>query len=234
MVSPDTRKTRYIIVTPVVALAVAVLLLSLPRLQASYRYLPVDIAIQRYFETRELASDRLPVLMGFAEQALEHQDHYRYHDGLSLLHLLRALDINTLALERRGEYLAASNEAMASLQRAPAQPAVWFRLANIRWILHEEPETIIAAWKMSIFTGRTDSTLFSPRVELGLAHRDNMDEEGIAMLRDQLLLTWRLQPGGLIRILSVRDPGLSATRRLIANTDPVALQEMEAWLEKLR
>jgi len=234
MISANTRAVRYSSLVAILVVALAVAMLAWPRLRASYRYLPVDIALQRYFKTQQLASDRLPVLIGFAEQALTYHDHYRYHDGLSLLHLLRALDVNTLALQRRDEYVAAAAEARASLERAPARSAVWFRLANIYWILHEEPETILAPWKMSIFTGRTDSTLVSGRVELGLAFRQSMDEEGIAMLRDQLLLCWRMQPGRLIRVLSVRDNRLAATRQLIENTDPLALAEMETWLEKIR
>jgi hypothetical protein len=173
-------------------------------------------------------------LIGFAAQAIEYHDHYRYHNGLSMLHLLRALDVNTPALERIDAYRASEAEAMVTLQRAPAQPAVWLRLANIRWVLHDEPEAILTPWKMSIFTGRSDSSLFAERVEMGLAYREFMDAEATAMLRDQLLLAWRLQPGSVMTVLSLRDRGLSVTQDLIRDTDPVALAEMEAWLERLR
>lgn len=234
MISPDTRNTRYLTMVLTVVLATAVLLLSLPRLRASYRYLPVEIALQAYFSTREIPSARLDVLIRFAHQAVAWHDHYRYHDGLSLLYLLRAVDVHTPALQRRDAYQAAADEAMAALQRAPAQPAVWLRLANIRWTLHDEPETILTPWRMSILTGRTDSSLLAQRVELGLAHEEYLDAEAVAMLRDQLLLAWRLQPGSVIRVLALRDRGLSVTRALVQNTDPLALAEMEAWLEKLR
>ena len=103
----------------------------------------------------------------------------------------------------------------------------------MRWVLHEEPEDILAPWKMSIFTGRTDSTLFTQRMEIGLAHREYMDAEAVAMLRDQLLLAWRTQPGGLMGVLSKWDRDLAVTRPLIESTDPVALAEMETWLAKL-
>lgn len=234
MITADTRKTRYLTIGLTVVLATAVLLLSLPRLQASYRYLPVEIALQAYFSTREIPSARLDVLIRFARQAVAYHDDYRFHDGLSLLHLLRAVDVHTLALQRRDAYQAAADEAIAALQRAPAQPAVWLRLANIRWILHDEPETILTPWRMSILTGRTDSSLLAQRVELGLAHREYLDAEAVAMLRDQLLLAWRLQPGSVMRVLALRDRGLAVTRALVQNTDPLALAEMEAWLEKLR
>lgn len=230
----NSRISRHLAIAVVALVATAVLLLSWPRLRASYRYLPVDIAIQRYFSTRDIPSDRLEVLIGFARQAIEYHDHYRYHDGLSMLHLLRALDVNTPALERIGEYRASEKEAMVALQHAPAEPAIWLRLANIRWVLHDEPETILTPWKMSIFTGRSDSSLFAERVEMGLVYRPFMDAEATAMLRDQLLLAWRLQPGSVMKVLSLYDRGLSVTKDLIMDTDPVALAEMEAWLDRLR
>ena len=229
----DSKTGRYILCAITGALAVAVLSLAWPRLRASYRYLPVEIAIERYFQSHEIPSERLPVLIHFASAAIGRQDHYRYHDGLSTLYLLRALDFHTPALERRTAYESAAAEAMESLRRAPAQPAVWLRLANIRWVLHEEPAAILFPWKMSIFTGRTDTTLFSQRIELGLAYREYMDEEAVAMLRDQLLLAWRIQAGGLMGVLARRDRGLTVTRPLIEGTDPLALAEMEDWLEKL-
>ena len=213
--------------------AIAALTLAWPRLHASYRYLPVDIAIDRYFSSRAIPTDRLPVLMRFARDAISINDHYHYHNGLSLLHLLKALDWNTPALERRDEYLASAHEAGESLQRAPVQPATWLRLANVRWILREEPEQIVSAWKMSIFTGRTHTSLLPQRIEIGLAHREYMEEEGLAMLRDQLLLAWRVQPGTLVEVLSRRDPELLIVRPLLESTHPLALDEMEAWLARL-
>jgi hypothetical protein len=232
--SSHSKATRFIQLGTVASIALFVLALSWPRLQASVRYLPVDIAINRYFQDRQIPSDRLEVLIRFASEAIAYHDHYRYHDGLSLLHYLRGLDINTPALQRRDAYRTAEAEAVTTLQHDPAQPSSWMRLANIRWILHDEPENIIGPWKMSIFTGRMDSTLISQRAGTGLAHRQAMDHEAEAMLRDQLLLAWRLQPSTFIKVLSRRDPTLSLTRELVQNTDPAALEEMEAWLEKLR
>ncbi len=229
----STGNSKLSLIFPAAILAIATLLLAWPRLQASFRYLPVDIAIARYHQDRQIPSDRLPVLIRFAREAIAYHDHYRYHDGLSLLHYLRALDPYSPALERRDTYQQSAAEAASSLQQAPAQPSAWLRLATIRWILHDEPETIIEPWKMSIFTGRTHSSLFSTRVEIGLAHYPFMDREAVAMLRDQLLLAWRARPGTLIQALARRDPELAVTRLLLASTDPEALLEMEAWLAKL-
>ena len=215
-------------------LSLAVLLLAWPRFQASFRFLPVDIAIKRYNDDQKIPSERLPVLIRFTKEALALDDHYRFYDSLSQLQLLRALDPYTPALERRPAYRLAESEAIKALQRAPAQPATWLRVASVRWVLHDEPETIIEPWKMSIFTGRTNASLLNRRVEIGLAHYSKLDAEAVSMLRDQLMLAWRMRSGALVRVLARRDRDLAVTRNLLAEMDPSTLDEMEARLEKLR
>jgi hypothetical protein len=215
-------------------LALATLSLAWPRMKASYRFLPVDLAIGRYYESREIPTGRMLTLAGFANDAIVRHDHYRYHDGLSFLYYLRGLDIYTPALERRSAYRQAETEALAVVQRAPAQPEAWLRLATVRMILRDEPEAILDPWKMSIFTGRTHSTLLAPRVGIGLAIVDAMDSEARSMLRDQLLLAWSLKPNDLLRELKQADPRLEHTRALVSATDPSALSEMEERIEKIR
>jgi len=225
---------RLVVLIPVALVVLSVLTLAWPRFQASFRYLPVDIALNRYQADNRIPSDRLTVLLGFAREALDRHEHYRYRDGLSQLHYLRGLDPYTPALERRPSYEESAAQAVLSLQQAPAQPDAWLRLATIRWILHEEPETVVEPWKMSIFTGRTHSGLYTQRVEMGLAFREYLDAEGLAMLRDQLQLAWRTYPGPLVQVLARRDRNLAVTRMLLDNRDPAALAELEAWLEKVR
>ena len=201
----NTIRARLFVLAPIGLLSLAVLVLAWPRFQASFRYIPVELAIKQYQRDQQIPTERLPVLIRFADQAIELNHHYRFHDGLSQLHLLRALDPYTRALERRPAYRLAETEATKSLQLAPSQPAAWLRLATVRWVLRDEPETIIQPWKMSIFTGRTNASLLNRRVEIGLAFFGELDSEGISMLRDQLLLAWRIRSGALVP--AGREPG---------------------------
>jgi hypothetical protein len=214
-------------------LALLVLALAWPRLSASVRFRPVDLAIEQYHETREIPTHRLQTLIGFAGDAVRTHGHYRYHDGRSFLHLLRGLDIYTPALERRGEYRLAEQAAIETVKRAPAQPEAWLRIAMVRAILRDEPEAVLEPWKMSVFTGRTHSTLMVPRVGVGLPYLEFMDAESRGMLKDQLQLAWALKPRELLRELQQRDPRLQATRQLIAATNPSALAEMEERIENV-
>ena len=226
--------SRLAILLLVALVSIIVISLAWPRVLASVRYLPVDRALSRYYADNDIPTDRLLVLIGFAGEAIGMHDHYRYRDGLSQLHYLRGLDVNTPALERRGAYREAESEAMESLRTAPAQSSLWLRLALVRWVLHDEPETIVEPWKMSVFTGRSHSSLFAHRVEIGMAHLEYLDQEGRAMLRDQLRLAWKIRPGTLVRVLARRDPGLLLTRDLLGVGDPGLLAEMETWLERIR
>jgi hypothetical protein len=228
------RTSQVYVVLLAALLAAGTLALAWPRLQASLRFLPVDIAIERYYQDRQIPSHRMLTLIGFAEDALARNDHYRYHDGLSLLHYLRGLDVYTPALERRDAYRAAEAETMETVRRAPAQPEAWLRMATVRSILRDEPESVIAPWRMSVFTGRTHSTLLAPRVGMALPYLEFMDGESRSMLRDQLLLAWSLKPNELLRELKARDPSLASTRELIATLAPAALTDMEARIEKVR
>ena len=222
------------VLATILALSAIVITLSFPRFQAAFRFLPVDIAIRDFQRQGQVASNRLKVLIEFSEQALAMHDHYRFHNGLSLLHYLRAVDPLTPALERRPAYRLAESASMAALERAPAQPAAWLQLATIRWILYDEPETIIEPWKMSIFTGRMHSSLFPARVQIGLAHFELLDREGRAMLRDQLQLAWKLRPQQLLPVLLQYDRDLAKSGQLLINNDPVTLQELGEFLEKHR
>ena len=104
----------------------------------------------------------------------------------------------------------------------------------MRAVLRDEPEQVLAPWRMSVFTGRTHSTLLAPRVGIALPYLEVMDAETRSMLRDQWLLAWRLKPGELWRELMQSDPALQRTRALIAPIAPDVMSELEARLEKAR
>lgn len=232
--NPAIRLRKFALLALATLLSAVVFSLALPRFKASYRFLPVDLALDAYYQEREIPSHRLLTLIGFARQAIGYHDHYRYRDSLSLLYYLRAIDLHAPGRERRDNYRSSEAEAVETVRRAPAQPEAWLRVATVRSILHDEPESIIEPWKMSIFTGRTHSTLMVPRVGIGLAYFEYLDAESQSMLRDQLLLAWELKPAELVAELSIRDPALDKVRSLVGVADPAAVTEMEARLEKLR
>lgn len=185
----------------VVAAALFLLYLAYPRVHASLLYLPVDTAIKNYYENGETQYGQLQGLRERARQAIEVSPHHRYYDGLSLLHFLDAADSTRPLFQRRGHFELSINSAVASLERAPSQPRTWLRIAQARSWLRYPPEQVIEALKMAIYTGRVEPSMLMTRLTLGLAYLPRMDAEGAAMMRDQVLLAWKMQPRELVREL---------------------------------
>ena len=128
--------------------------------------------------------------------------------------------------QRRAAFEAAIEAAETSLALAPAQPRTWLRVAQARSWLRYPPEQVIDALKMAIFTGRVEPSMFMTRLALGLAYLPRMDGEGQAMVRDQVLLAWQLQPRELGRALKTGQLRLSALEPLLAGAHEAVLDEI--------
>ena len=204
--------------------------LSWPRLQASLRYLPVDAAIGRYFETREIPSTQLPHLLARAETSLALHEHYRYWQGLGLLHYLQALDEQTAAWERQPALRRSLAAGLKMVSRAPVNPYGWLQVAQARSALGESSETVIQALEMSLLTGRVEPHLMLPRIELGMRHVDAMSEAQAAQLGDQTALAWRLDPGRFLRALREQRLELDLVRRVLSKGHGDVLEALEARL----
>jgi hypothetical protein len=209
------------------AAAVFLLYLAYPRLHASLLYLPVDTAINRYYDKGEPQYAQLEGLRERARQAIGINPHHRYYDGLSLLHFISAADSNSPLFQRRGQFEQAITTAEASLDRAPSQPRTWLRIAQARSWLRYPPEQVIDALKMAIYTGRVEPSLFMTRLTLGLAYLPRMDSEGTAMMRDQVLLAWKMQPRQLVQELKTGRMRAAPLASLLSEAHQTVLAEIE-------
>lgn len=229
----DSRRSSTLLrVLALAVLLVATWLLSLawPRLQAGVHYLPVDTAIKRYYASGELPVSQLPALAARASEAAALQPHYRYFDGLSFIYYLQALDVSAsraVRLDALQRSLAAAGEAV---QRAPAKPASWLRMAMVRSALGQGTAAVVPPLKMSILTGRVEPTLLLPRLELGLRYRGALDAETIALLRDQAVLTWRVDPRSVTRAVKAQRLDLEQVKLLLGAGHAGLIAELEATL----
>ena len=207
--------------------SVFLLWLAYPRLQASLLYLPVDTAIKNYYDTRESPSGQLQGLRQRARDSIEIYPHHRYWEGLSLLYYLQAADSQN-GLHQRREYFEQSIiAAEASLATAPSQPRTWLRIAQARAWLRYPPEEVIETFKMAIYTGRVEPSMFMTRLMLGLAYLPRMDAEGVAMMRDQVLLAWQLQPREVTRALKDRTLRFAGIEQLLSAAHGGVLSEIK-------
>jgi hypothetical protein len=83
---------------------------------------------------------------------------------------------------------------------------------------------------MAIYTGRVDPSLFMARLMLGMSYLTRMDEEGVALMRDQALLAWQLQPRAVTKALKSEALRISQIEYLLAGAHSDVLAEMEASL----
>ena len=114
------------------------------------------------------------------------------------------------------------------VQRAPARPRVWLRIARTKAFLGHPQEEVIQAWKMSVLTGRVEPTLMLARLELGLRYFAGLDNESIALLRDQAVLSWSVQKKQLMRGLASGSLNIELLRELLSGTHQHIIAEMEA------
>jgi hypothetical protein len=207
-------------------IALFLVFLAWPRLHASLLYLPVDTAIGKFYETREIPSEQLEGLQQRALDSIVVYPHHRYLEGLSLLYFLEAADSDNLLHRRREAFENAITAAGDSLRRAPAQPRTWLRIAQARAWLRYPPEQVIEALKMAIYTGRVEPSMFMTRLALGLSYLPRMDGEGQAMMRDQVLLAWQLRPNDVRRALREETIKFAAVERLLSGAHEGTLEEI--------
>jgi hypothetical protein len=207
---------HYLQVSLILLAAAGLLLLSWPRLQASLRYLPVDSAIARYWDGATLPAGQLQALGERAREAIRIHGHYRYWDGLSLLYYLQGMDTGVPVTERRAALEASIQAALEALRRAPIQPTTWLRVAAARASLQRPAEAVRKALELSIYTGLR-----------------SMDQEARRLLRDQTLLTWRLQEGAFIESLRSGAIRFSDVERVLVGSHNEVLAEMEVKLARV-
>lgn len=189
-------------------------------------YLPVDTAIKNYYASREIPGAQLSGLIERAQRALARHEHYRYHDGLSLLLYLRGLDLSSASVESRPAFEQSLAEAKNAVTLAPAQPMVWQRIARIHAWLGDAAEAVIRPLKMSIYAGRVEPTLLIGRLELGYRYLAAMDAEATVLLRDQTLLTWKLQPRELSRAIDEQRINWQGIRTVLAGSNDDVLRQV--------
>ncbi|KAA9133075.1 hypothetical protein F3N42_01555 [Marinihelvus fidelis] len=214
-----------------IVLATLVAGMAWPRLQAAVRFIPVDAAVARFHETGERPGEQMDALLARGQSALEQLDHYRFHEGLSFLYYLQALDAVPGSPEQRQALQASLSEARETLRQAPAKPATWLRVARIEAALGVPVGQIAGSLSMSMLTGRVEPGLLVPRLELGYRYLGQLDADTRALLLDQTALAWAVDRRGVINSASQGRLDIGAMRQLLAPTRSGLLNEMEASLE---
>jgi len=223
---------RYALILIAAITASLLLVLSWPRLKASLHYLPVDTAISKYRESREIDTGQLGGLIERAGESIAIHDHYRYWDGLSELHVLDSQNPARSFWERRRALEESISAAEKAVRRAPTKPRTWLRIASAKEYLAYPSGQVIPALKMSILTGRVEPTLMLTRLELGLRYLHMMDAEGIHLVRDQAVLTWTTQKRPMLKRIESGHLGLALLREVMGGSNQAIISDIEGHFDE--
>ncbi|HKX56282.1 MAG TPA: hypothetical protein VJN01_09275 [Xanthomonadales bacterium] len=203
-----------------------VVLMAWPRWLAYLQFLPVQQVRIQLFASGSKAHD-LDGLIARSHRAIAAHDTYSFHSTLSLLHYLRGIDPGTSLNERRLSLDQSMLSARASLQGAPLQPDQWLLMSQAGSQVFFPARELAAYFRMAIWSGRVEPTHLINRLQIGFALQAQLDEEGLGLLRDQVLLAWNLRQREFVT--AIRNGQLNRQRiaALLALTHPDVLREME-------
>ena len=211
----------------VATLATTVLLLSYPRFTSSISFLPVHAALNRHWDDYPIKSEQFPVLIQFANKAIDKLDLARYWQGLGWLFYLQ---INAENIESgEGQQLLARslNAFETSLQKSPADPVTWLRVAWLHAWLRHDTKLVLKALNMSIYTGRAERYLIIDRLNLALYYEAYFDKQDLPIIRDQIQLAWRFYPRDMLTYMESGELDKYVLLGLIADTNPGLAKEIE-------
>ncbi len=224
------RFKRLSVLTLVAGLATAVLFLSYPRFTSSLTYLPVEAALNRNWGDYPIRRNQFPVLIGFAKKAIQKLDLGRYWQGLGWLYYLQLNAANINAAERKN-LLSLSQEAFErSLEKSPADPATWLRLAWLHAWLSHDASLVVKSLSMSFYTGRAERYIILNRLDLALRYAAYFEEQDLSLIRDQIQLAWRLFKKDTLEFIQAGTFNKHILLGLIRDSHPELVTEIEEML----
>ncbi len=145
---------------------IALIMLGVPRLSASFLMLPAYKAVSDLRHGKEQDLEQLERAAGYLERATEQEQSAQLYTDLGYLRLLRAIQSDPEASER-GELAAAATDAFRkALVLSPARPHPWVGLAYSRTLEGAPSLEIVALLEQSIEVGPFVSEILDSRLEL--------------------------------------------------------------------
>jgi hypothetical protein len=86
------------------------------------------------------------------------------------------------------------------LANSPLRPKEWFLLARQK--AEGSPQSALNAWRMSVYVGRVFPSIMEERLDVGLMLKDKMAPSDLALLDDQVRLSFVVRPAHTNRVMS--------------------------------
>ncbi len=220
------QSLAYLLLTVMVVL---LWMMALPRLTASLEFLPVQQSQLQLYTSSGSDLD-IPVMIDRSQRAIAYHEAYPYHATLSLLHYVQGTDTAASLFLRRSSLDESIEHARRALNGAPLQPDLWLRMAQAGVQNFLPAQELAAYFRMAILSGRVEPTHLIARLQIGFALQALLDEEGLNLLRDQVLLAWNLKQHEFSIAIRNRQLNRASVEALLSASHPDVLREMEATL----
>jgi hypothetical protein len=201
--------------------------MSWPRLLSSLQILPVQQMQGQLYKPGAAQTLDLASLQNRTRRAISYHDAYAYHSFGSLLAFAQAAGKDVSLYSKQNLLNESMAEAKLALAGAPLQPDLWLRMAQIGAQTFTAGRQMQEYFYMAIWSGRVEPTHLIGRIYLGFALMPLMDEDGISLFRDQVLLAWNLQQAEFRKAVRSGQLNYRRVAELMSATHPDVVREME-------
>ncbi len=204
---------------------IALIMLGVPRVSASFLMLPAYKAISDMRHGKALERMQLERAAGYLERATEKEQSAQLYTDLGHLHLLRAIQSDPEASERGRLAAAATKSFRHALVLSPARPHPWVGLAYSRVLEGAPSVEIVALLEQSIEVGPFVSEILASRLELLLEVWPQLSPKLRRYASRQIRYSWAHDRHGVIGVAK-RTPRPEIIRYSLRPV-PGALSELE-------
>lgn len=206
-------------------LAVALLVLAVPRLLAAVTLLPAAPTMDRLQSLEPVGTHKIERLIRNQRRALVWQPNGRTWTDLGLAQLLIAERLPEGDPRSRARFDDARRALVEGLSAAPANPFAWSRLAYAHAVLDGWTPRATAALRMAFITGPFEPRLLWPRLRLSLSAWPNIPLEDQDIVLQQIRQGWAADPESLTAL--VTQMGRVDITKLALSDSPIDLRNFE-------
>lgn len=214
----------------ILCLGLALCFIALPRVKAALNHIPVETGIEKIARHRPVDDADTSRLIKTAQQSIALSDHPDYWQDLSELFYYQAQKQNFYSNAGQSLLKQSADSARQSLHRSPANSRLWYKLATIDVLLHEQPDKIQKELLMSIMAGPHETAVLIPRLRLCLSMLPSFTQHDRGVLSSQVVDAWNLSHKRFIKAFD-STLYMDTISALLANSHPLILNEMVAEFE---
>ena len=184
--------------------SVALLALSMPRFISSLYSLYPETLLK---QTKTIKDAFYYNAINELDTAISWHNDPLYWQNKALCYL-KLYYSTTTTPEQKSDALKLGQSALEQgLSLSPIDPFAWYRLASARDLANADIKQIQSAYKLSLYSGRVEPELLSPRIKFGLNHSKSFDFEANELWLKQIPVLFQLQSTELVN-LAITTPAL--------------------------